>query len=231
MKYLVIVFAVVIVVLLAVLAFVPAKKAGAPANPVSAPAPAVSSDGKVSVFSPLPDAEISSPLGVEGTVTGGGWFFEASFPIKILDGDGKVLGQAPAQALGEWMTTGTVPFAANIPFAVPKYATGTLLLEKDNPSGIPENSGELRIPIRFKAVSGQASVPPKSSGPSACKPTGCSGEICSDQNMISTCIYKQEYACYKTAQCERQANGACGWTQTAELTSCLDSSTPTRGLQ
>ncbi len=51
---------------------------------------------------------------------------------------------------------------------------------------------------------------------------GCSGQLCSDQlGAVSTCEYKQEYACYKTATCERQPNGQCGWTQTVELTSCL----------
>jgi hypothetical protein len=227
MKKIVIVLGVVVLVLLAAVLFIPAKQSKAPENQNPSPTPtpgiqpAVSSDGRVSVSSPIPNARVSSPLGVQGAVTGGGWFFEAVFPIKILDGDGTVLGQGLAQALGEWMTTGTVPFAANIPFTAPKYATGTILIEKDNPSGIPENAGELRIPIQFKAVSGQTAAPPGGSGPSICKPTGCSGEICSDQNMASTCIYRQEYACYKTAKCERQSSGECGWTQTMELQDCL----------
>ncbi len=51
---------------------------------------------------------------------------------------------------------------------------------------------------------------------------GCSNEICSDQQgVVSSCIYKAEYSCYKTATCERQTNGQCGWTETVELTSCL----------
>lgn len=51
---------------------------------------------------------------------------------------------------------------------------------------------------------------------------GCSGELClAEPGAVSTCIYKEEYACYKTAKCERQQDGQCGWTQTVELTSCL----------
>lgn len=51
---------------------------------------------------------------------------------------------------------------------------------------------------------------------------GCIGEICSSEpGTVSRCIYKKEYACYKTARCERQQDGQCGWTQTVELTSCL----------
>lgn len=60
-----------------------------------------------------------------------------------------------------------------------------------------------------------------------CKIGGCSGQICqneTDEGAITTCEYKEEYACYKTAKCEKQANGKCGWTQTADLSSCLSSS-------
>ncbi len=53
---------------------------------------------------------------------------------------------------------------------------------------------------------------------------GCSGQICSDQEgVVSTCIYRPEYACYQgeATACERQTNGACEWTQTEELLACL----------
>ena len=57
-----------------------------------------------------------------------------------------------------------------------------------------------------------------------CYVGGCSGQICSDQkDIITTCEYKEEYACYKNAVCIRQADGKCGWTQTAELKACLES--------
>jgi hypothetical protein len=56
----------------------------------------------------------------------------------------------------------------------------------------------------------------------ACYIGGCSGEVCSDtEGVASNCIYKPEFACYKTAKCERQATGECGWTETSELKSCL----------
>ena len=60
---------------------------------------------------------------------------------------------------------------------------------------------------------------------SICYVGGCSGQICSDQkDVVSTCEARQEYACYKTAKCERQTNGECGWTQTSGLKSCLSQS-------
>jgi len=54
-----------------------------------------------------------------------------------------------------------------------------------------------------------------------CMKTGCSRTICSDHNVISTCEWRPEYACYQKATCERQPDGNCGFTKTRELTSCL----------
>jgi eight-cysteine-cluster-containing protein len=54
-----------------------------------------------------------------------------------------------------------------------------------------------------------------------CLKTGCSGQVCSDKEVVTTCEYRTEYECYKKAACERQANGDCGWTQTPELLACL----------
>jgi hypothetical protein len=55
----------------------------------------------------------------------------------------------------------------------------------------------------------------------SCMRTGCSGQVCSDTEVITTCEWRPEYACYKGARCELQADGKCGFTRTAELTACL----------
>lgn len=54
-----------------------------------------------------------------------------------------------------------------------------------------------------------------------CKVTGCSGQVCSDEDVITDCAWREEYACYKDATCERQSNGECGWTETESLKACL----------
>ncbi len=54
-----------------------------------------------------------------------------------------------------------------------------------------------------------------------CVVSGCSGEICADNQVNSICIYKPEFACYTSAHCQLQSNGTCGWTQTPELKTCL----------
>lgn len=94
---------------------------------------------------------IQSPLTIKGEARGI-WFFEASFPIKIIDENGKELGIAIAQAQSDWMTNDFVPFQAILEFQKATTKKGTLILEKDNPSGLPENADEFRIPVIFKEV-------------------------------------------------------------------------------
>ena len=51
---------------------------------------------------------------------------------------------------------------------------------------------------------------------------GCSAQVCSDDpDVITTCEWLEEYACYRNATCERQADGECGWTETDLLLQCL----------
>lgn len=63
-----------------------------------------------------------------------------------------------------------------------------------------------------------------------CLVTGCSSQICSDQEVISTCEYREEYACYKDAVCEVQSNGECGWTLDEKLNECLNTTANDDGL-
>lgn len=103
----------------------------------------------IELRSPLPDALLRSPATIEGRARGP-WFFEASFPVYLLDAAGDTIARMPAQAVGEWMTTEFVPFRATLTFTAPASRTGTLILAKDNPSGLPEHAAELRVGIRFR---------------------------------------------------------------------------------
>lgn len=198
--------------------------------PAFQPASLLKTDPRVRIIAPQAGETIESPAEVSGEARGI-WFFEASFPVKVLDGDGVVLGAGVAQALGEWMTEEFVPFKAIINFSPPKFATGTVVLERDNPSGLPEHAAEVLIPIRFgtsaalvtpeESSTVSQTPPPASAG--KCFIGGCSSQVCSDkEGVITTCDYRPEYACFKTARCERQTNGACGWTMTPELAACLE---------
>lgn len=56
-----------------------------------------------------------------------------------------------------------------------------------------------------------------------CVVGGCNGELCGKEGdlLASNCFYRAEHACYKSATCEVQASGSCGWTQTKELQECI----------
>jgi hypothetical protein len=114
--------------------------------------------GLIIVSEPQPLALIASPLTIRGQARGT-WYFEASFPVRIVDAAGNVLGRHFVTAQGEWMTENFVPFEGVLEFAAPQTRTGTLILEKDNPSGLPENADELRIPIRFAPADGTPPPP------------------------------------------------------------------------
>ncbi len=155
---------------------------------------------------------IKSPLTLSGEARGN-WYFEASFPIRLYDADGNELAVAVAQAQGDWMTTEYVPFKTTLTFDPPSTPTGTIVLQKDNPSGLPEYDDAFRINVQFG---------PSADGRADCKPTGCSSQVCSDEDRVTTCEYRAEYACYQSATCERQSNGECGWTTTTKLLTCLE---------
>lgn len=58
-----------------------------------------------------------------------------------------------------------------------------------------------------------------------CVRAGCSQQLCVDAeeaaDIVTTCEYRDSYACYAVASCELQSDGHCGFTQTDELTTCL----------
>ena len=100
------------------------------------------------INTPRPNALIESPLQIEGEARGP-WYFEADFPINLLDHNGQTLGTAIAQAQGEWMTEEFVPFTATLTFKKPDGCRGDLVLIKDNPSDLEDLDDMLRVPVKF----------------------------------------------------------------------------------
>ncbi|MBI2109383.1 MAG: hypothetical protein HYT93_04420 [Parcubacteria group bacterium] len=123
---------------------------------------------------PRPNEIIKSPLIIIGEARGY-WFFEASFPVVLTDWDGKIIAEHYAEAQDDpevgsadgasWMTEDFVPFKTELQFENPSSASasfrrdgldadfskhGTLILRKDNPSGLPEHDDALEIPIFFE---------------------------------------------------------------------------------
>lgn len=104
----------------------------------------------VRLDSPEPLAVIESPLEVTGRARGS-WYFEASFPVVLVNWDGLIIAEGVATADGDWMTEQFVPFRATLEFETPDYGErGTLILQKHNASGLPEHDDALEVPVRFE---------------------------------------------------------------------------------
>ncbi|MDD5738990.1 MAG: Gmad2 immunoglobulin-like domain-containing protein [Candidatus Pacebacteria bacterium] len=104
----------------------------------------------IQVENPQLNQTIQSPFAITGKARGN-WFFEASFPVELVDLFGNTIAHTIATAQDDWMTTDFVLFTANLNFDI---ATTTekaiLILHNDNPSGLSENEKEIKIPVILK---------------------------------------------------------------------------------
>ncbi len=108
-------------------------------------------DPLINIDTPKAGASITSPVTITGKARGN-WFFEGSFPVTIVNWDGLIIGEGYATAQDDWMTTEFVSFTATIPYDFPSdtpYNQGTIILKKDNPSGLLEHDDAREIPILF----------------------------------------------------------------------------------
>ena len=139
---------------LAVLYFAPSKQE-----------PEVTPEGQenpeVIIDTPTWGQLVTSPMQVSGKARGT-WYFEANLPARLEDQDGKILAQKGFQAKGDpepptssgygagWMTEEYVPFEDVLEFTQPETEFGRLIIEKDNPSGLPEHDASFAIPVKFR---------------------------------------------------------------------------------
>ncbi|MFW5871974.1 MAG: Gmad2 immunoglobulin-like domain-containing protein [bacterium] len=106
------------------------------------------------VDSPQPDQIISSPLELEGEVRGN-WLFEATAPVVLTDWDGEIIAESYIETDQNWMTTDFVSFSGSIEFEAPEDIgdfsdKGTIIFQKSNPSGLPENDDALEFDVLFR---------------------------------------------------------------------------------
>lgn len=101
------------------------------------------------ITEPHAGSKLVSPVKIRGTAPPG-WMFEGSFPIKLLDSNRKLIVQTQAteEVPGSWQSNVSVYFKATVNFST-SAKSGFLVLEKDNPSGLPANSKTFEVPITF----------------------------------------------------------------------------------
>lgn len=101
----------------------------------------------VRLDTPKPEDTVARTFTAKGSAVG--WYFEASFPIRVTDDTGVQIGQGIAQAQGEWMTTEHVPFVAQVEVGQYK-GPAWLVMMRDNASGLPEKDASVSIPITIR---------------------------------------------------------------------------------
>ena len=100
------------------------------------------------VAKPTANQLVSTPLYAEAKVRGW-WMFEAHSFVDVLDATGRQIATVIAMPHGDTWTNDFVLITASIPFARPATQTGWVRFRADNPSDLPENENEYRVPVRF----------------------------------------------------------------------------------
>jgi hypothetical protein len=100
----------------------------------------------ISVDTPKPYTGVTNDFLIQGKARGM-WYFEASFPILVLNEKGETIATTIGEATESWMTENFVPFKAHI--VIPETYKGNvcLVLKKDNPSGLQKNDASITIPV------------------------------------------------------------------------------------
>lgn len=108
------------------------------------------SSDEIQVDLPMPKGVVGKEFKIVGKARGGDWYFEGSFPVIIIDNSGKIIFESYASALDDWMTTDYVPFEGKVKIESNYIGEATLLLKKDNPSGLSEYDASCSFPITIE---------------------------------------------------------------------------------
>lgn len=125
-------------------------KQGNPSTPAPTTGCGQTSNGnqesEIIVDTPKANQVVFSPIELTGQARGS-WFFEANAPVKLIKENGEQIAVSRIEPMGEWMTTEFVPYRGLVQFEITATTSAILVMQNDNPSGLPENAKELRIPL------------------------------------------------------------------------------------
>lgn len=94
-------------------------------------------------------SKISSPLIISGEARGS-WFFKGSAPVVLTNWDGLIIAKGYLEAEKDLMTKDFIPFRGILEFNNQDIDNrGSLILRKDNPSGLAENDDAFEIQVYF----------------------------------------------------------------------------------
>jgi hypothetical protein len=108
-------------------------------------------EGKIEIYGIEGVQTVSSPLTIKGRVTGGNWIgFEGQVGnVQLVDSEEKVLGSAVLKASSDWMKF-PIDFETVLSFENPEGENVSLVFHNENPSGLPEKSAVMSLPLKVK---------------------------------------------------------------------------------
>ncbi|MFB6181468.1 MAG: sorbosone dehydrogenase family protein [Candidatus Magasanikbacteria bacterium] len=181
-----------------------------------------SNETKFSLSNLEPNSLVPKIFTIKGEAPGT-WFFEGSFSVEAYNTKtGDKIATSVVEAQSDWMTTSTVPFSATVDLREFDGSEVRLKFKKSNPSGLEKNEASKSYKFRLEQAGtkkdGNIS---KGISKDGCVISGCSNQICADKGKVSTCQYKPEHQCYRTAVCAKNDQGDCSWIKNEGLKQCL----------
>ncbi len=179
------------------------------------------SNPDIKTVEPYSGSTVKNQMLIEG-VARASWFSQGVAPGEVRNERGEKVGAFIIKKATSTIPTPSnsfVSYTGTLQYGDPDTKTGYIIFKRG--TGTTTNA-TLSVPVRFYETNTNSQsflTPPPVA--SECRKTGCSGQICADQEIMTTCEFRTEYACYQNAKCERQPNGTCGFTPTSELTGCL----------
>ncbi len=105
---------------------------------------------QIVIYTPIDNQEVTSPIEITGKARGN-WYFEASFPVELMDLSGNIIAMNHAEAQGDWMTSDFVDFKAELTYDnASSTGRALLVIKNDNPSGDPSRDKYIYIPVFLK---------------------------------------------------------------------------------
>lgn len=118
---------------------------------VQAPVKALSTVESYSfeLIQPERGTTVARPVFVKGRARGT-WFSGGSFPVKVMNDNGKLIGEGRAKATGSTAGENFVYFSGYIPSSLPANGRAVLVFAAADPERLPELERELRVRVLLK---------------------------------------------------------------------------------
>ncbi len=112
----------------------------------------LSEKGSILILDNIKDGDtVDEGFQIKGRVSGE-WFFEGTFPVRVLNTQGEIIESLIAASEGGWMTSNLVDFTFTLDLDLDKESIVKIVFEKSNASNLVENDDSASITVTVKPV-------------------------------------------------------------------------------